>query len=115
MEKISKEEKKMLEEGDYDSFARSRIQKALDMALDAARYFTSYAFIEKEKTEELLTKTKKAVEEMKKLEVSPEKLKNSSMTLEQFQLKYYENKQKSNDSRTVSHKKSKNDDFGIER
>lgn len=115
MEKLSKEEKKMLEAGDYNSFARSRIQKALDIAQEATRYFTSYAFIEKEKTEGLLTKTKKAVEDMKKLEVSPEKLKNSSMTLEQFQLKYYENKQKNNDSRTVSHKKSKTDDFEMER
>lgn len=117
MEKISKEEKQMLEKGDYDSFARSRIQKALDMALNATRYFTSYAFIEKERTEELLVKTKNAVENMKKLEVPPEKLKNSSMTLEQFQLKYYENKQKqkNNSSRTVSHKKSKDDDFGIGR
>lgn len=112
MEKISKEEKLMLEKGDYDSFARSRIQKALDMALNATRYFTSYAFIEKEKIEELLVKTKNAVDDMKKLEVSPEKLKASSMTLEQFQLKYYEKNKEKMSPKAVAHKKSKDDDFG---
>lgn len=115
MEKISKEEKQMLEKGDYDSFARNRVQKALNSALNATRYFTSYAFIEKEKIEELLVKTKAAVEDMKKLEVSPEKLKSSSMTLEQFQLKYYENKTKNtaqNKSPMKAKTKSKDDDFG---